>query len=401
MNTLTASATGSGVVGDIIRKADRASTADNLSPETGVFEDGAKPLHVKILEALQTLANEGKMKRNMPGAGCWVTKDLTYIVAKSTMEKVREHLLAAGHKGIPQSPLRLMQILTEHKIALPSENSEIHQAIVNDEQRSWEQKLSFLIVPNEHIWISGLPNTFNGTITPVDAKGNEIELPEIESESYSLGGSAGDPLPKLNTETNIPNQSETSSEGGSPGDPLPKSNNESRSIVFRELEDSGDQAATKKPAIKRTGRSAIKAKPKTANSNTPTSLKNQHKFFEWLINGVRYRRIRSNESGASVHVIDGYIALITPKIFDLYLDDNKSQALSLGKNRDAQLTKLQRDVKDLGIHLRSPGGEDFHQLIVRGPKRESTVTAMLLKRELIPEFDTLSPNPILIFGEGD
>ena len=170
MDTLAGSATGSGIIGELVRKGDHSSTADNLDSNTGLSRKASLPLHAKILEALQTLATEKHLKRNMPGAGLWVTDDCTYVVAKSAMEKVREHLIAAGHSGIPQSPLRLMQILNEHHISIQPHEGDVQQAIISDPDRSWEQKLSFIVFANETLWISGTPNRFSGRIIPVDSK---------------------------------------------------------------------------------------------------------------------------------------------------------------------------------------------------------------------------------------
>ena len=113
-----------------------------------------------------------------------------------------------------------------------------------------------------------------------------------------------------------------------------------------------------------------------------------------MLSGIKYRRIRVNESGAPVHIIEGKVALVSPKVFDLYLDDNKAKAVVYGKNRDRQLLQLQREVKSLNVHIKN-NGEDFHKIAVRGPRKESTVSAFLLERSLFPELETLSENPIL------
>lgn len=391
MATLAASATGAGIIGELIRKSDRASTSENLGPSTGIQEHVDRPLHAKILEALQILANEGKIKRNMPGAGLWVDNELTYIVAKSMMEKVREFLLAAGHKSIPQSPLRLMQILNEHGLSVPPvEGGDIQQAIVKDEQRSWEQKLSFIVIPNETLWVSGTPNIFNGIIIPVDSKGNEIEhnnahvspsaVSATPANDRPRGAGAAPPIP---TPDDIPPW-----EDHAPSAALEE--NDSRPENATPAPPQGDHEPVRVVSRNLSTKPAFKSKP-----GAPTSpLRSQSEFIAWVLNGIKYRRVRVNESGAPVHIVDDYVALITPKIFDLYLDDNKAVANALGKSRDKQLLQVQREVKKLNAHFMSDG-EDFHRLVVRGPRRESMISALLIKRDQFPELDKHSPNPIL------
>ena len=128
------------------------------------------------------------------------------------------------------------------------------------------------------------------------------------------------------------------------------------------------------------------------------SLRSKHTLFGWLLNGIKHKRIKLNHSGAPVHIVSNHVALISPKIFDLYLDDNKAEALSYGKSRDHQLAQLQRSIKDLALHNRT-NGVDFQRIIIRGPRRESAMAAILIPRDQFPELDNYSENPILQWGE--
>lgn len=437
MDTMAASATGAGVIGELVRKSDRSSAADNLSPDTGSHSASDKPLHAKILEALQTLANEGKLKRNLPGAAVWVTEDRTYIVAKSTMEKVRDHLLSQGLRSIPQSPLRLIQILNEHRLTYPpADGGDSQQAIVNDEKRSWKQKLSFIVLPNESIWVSGIPNTFTGTITPVDGEGKEVTLdahmprassptasPDQVVEETNTGGSVMDPsdtdaayeqLSTAEPSTSASNpERDNHHDRGSLTDPLQPDHDQqlqyeqvaSSHVTKQEAKttDKGhaESQMTRENGVRLVSRNVSK-KPafKSKPGDRRSALKVQSEFFGWMLNGIKYRRIRVNESGAPVHIVGDFVALVSPKIFDLYLDDNKASASAYGLKRDRQVTQLQREVKSLNVHFRN-AGEDFHKVIVRGPRRESSVSTLLIERKHFPELDRLSPNPILELAKDD
>jgi len=418
MNTLSVSATGAGVIGEIIRKADRASTAEDLDPSTGVNQTEEKPLHIKILEGLQSLVGEGNLKRNLPGAALWVTEEYTFVVAKSVMEQVRSHLLASGHKGMPQSPTRLMQILNEHKHTVrPSEEFDACQAVVNDTQRSWKQKLSFLIFPNETIWVSGVPNIFSGEVIPVDNKGNSLSINDqilndaetvesnknngVEDENASEISRGYSVTPNTNPVKNADSNAEV---------PLPKVNATSVQMVTTDDNPeskpvegkTNPKVQGKKTALRKRGGTGVDVSfknlaggKKMKESRSPDSLKAKHDLFRWLLNGIKYRRIRLNESGAMVHIVDKKVLLVTPKIFDSFFDDNKPLAMALGSERDSQLNRLQTQIKKLEIHIKKESYEDFHRIAVRGPRKESMFNAMLIERDKLPELDEFSENSML------
>jgi hypothetical protein len=406
MHTLSASATGSGVIGELIRKADRSSTADNLGPATGLEDERIKPLHAKILESLQTLANEGKLKRNMPGAGVWVGPDRSWFVAKSTMEKVREHLISAGHSGIPQSPLRLMQILNEHKLTIEPCQGDVQQAIVKDTQRDWTQKLSFIVIPNETVWISGVPNRFKGEITPVDDEGNTVELIPSSGES-DTGGYPVAPT-KVESDTGgypvAPTKTEHKAGSEKPSD-------HRSPITFKEItepelteRESDVKEPTKPQPVPNV--SKPKVQPSTHRTSTKSKsegadLRNKHPFFLWLLNGIRYRRIKMNQSGAPIHVVDSTVALIAPTIFKQYLDSNKAAALALGKSEEQQLSRLQRELRDLRLHIKTKDNEDFQKIRIRGPRKESFVHAYVISLDNFSGLNEVSPNPMLSFADED
>lgn len=436
MHTLSASSIGTGVIGEIVRKADQASTADNLSPQTGVKSGtNEKPLHVRILEGLQSVVSESKVKKNMPGAMLWVTENVTFIVARNAMEQSRDLMLSQGQKGIPQSPVRLVQILNEHNHTFYNDTEgDVVQAVIEDTKRNWKQKLSFMVIPNQTLWVSGVPNTFSGTITVVDGKGNPIDLEGVTSLMPSKENEASSDLIEQGVSERPPIESvEVLAKGVSQGPPInlemnfvseaieeppaPKGYEDYlEDVVPPFLDDTtvleqqpkqnileeknknkvGEVSSSGKKEVKFKGLSSVK-KPikKQSAKQASISLKNKDDFFKWLFNGIKFKRIRINESGASVHIVDGFVALVSPKIFDMYFEDSKAIAAGLGKDRDARLKKLQGNIKRLSIHEKNASGQDFQKIHVRGPRSEDSFSAMLINRKHIPELDDFSENPML------
>jgi len=412
-NALSASTLGAGVVGEIVKAADRASTGNNLSTSTGSQSDET-PLHIKILSAIQTLSSEGRFKRNMPGSAVWVDESFSWFSANSVMTSVRAHLIENGHKGIPQSPRRLTEIMNEHKVTVePSDTSSVFEAKIHDSKRNWNKTLTFFVISNEKVWLNGTPSTFDGTITPVDKKGNPIAF-EPTDHASTPADISNEQEPQVSTEDPANIVQETTEPSGAPSsapfswsEPEAESDEtgavstSSESLVVEEgVQAKSDQSTAQadpsvapKLASYQSSRKAI-SKPTFRNIDAK-DLTKESDFFKWLINGIRYHRVRINESGAPVHIVGKELALISPAIFQKYLSDNKAAALSLGASMDEQRSALQRTIKSLGKHRRKDDQSDFHKIIISGPNRQSTVSAMLFDRALFPDLETISANPIL------
>ena len=412
-NTLSASTLGAGVVGEIVKAADRASTGGNLSSTTGAQSDEI-PLHMKILNSIQTLSSEGRLKRNMPGSAVWVDESFSWFSAKSVMTTVRAHLVDNGHKGIPQSPRRLIEILNEHKVTQePSDTSSVFEAKIHDEKRSWDKTLTFFVIANEKVWLNGIPSAFDGTITPVDGKGNPIPF-DRQRETPSSVDAGVDNEPPDPEENSKETAKETAEPSGAPSSaPFswsePEVESDDTCVVSTSSQTPVKEEGAQDKSNPRTERTEPSVAPKSPTTQTqkkviskPTfrdietkDLTKESDFFKWLINGIRYHRIRINESGAPVHIVKQELALISPAIFQKYLSDNQAAALALGATKDQQLLALQRTIKSLGKHRRKDDQTDFHKIFISGPNRQNTVSAMLFDRTLFPALETISSNPIL------
>ncbi len=217
-NTVCHSTFGGQVISEIVRKADGASVSQNLGANgDGRHPEGmatkhstSTPLQEKVMISLRKLIHDGDLKRNKPGAAIWTTDTETWVVSRTGIDAVRVQLMNEGHKGIPQNPVRIFEILSEHDLLIPnpsSENASIWYGEVNDFAKDWRQKLTFLKFKNELIWPTSTPEIFDGEILPVDAKGKPLSLVPVSKANETpntdvdnpptLERSKGDSLPEV------------------------------------------------------------------------------------------------------------------------------------------------------------------------------------------------------------
>jgi hypothetical protein len=106
-------------------------------------------------------------------------------------------------------------------------------------------------------------------------------------------------------------------------------------------------------------------------------------FLAWLAQGLRDGRLSCNAQGARVHVVDAGVLLASPGIFRDYA--------ALGAE---PWETVQRRFQRLGLHVRTPRGENIHRYAVAGTGR--TVQGYLLPdaRRLFGA-DPPPPNPRL------
>ena len=394
MATITQSANFSGVIGEIVKKSDHASTGAALGADTGTSA-ATIPNHQKIMTALKLLTTNGTFKRNNPGSALWVGEHVTWYSFKPVLQAVRQHLVEEGHKGIPQSEHRLVQILNEHKhTLLPTSGDDTWQGVVTDTKRKgWTVKLSFFVVPNEAIWAGGTPALFDGEITPSDGKGKPLDpttLPidlkpnSINSESRSNDSPTPEDAPVNVTVTREPDTQAPSPDSTA----SPKA----------------------KPKAKAAPKPSKKPKETTGNINSSeqeitkgkysasgSDLTAESRFYEWVARNLFYGKLRYNEPEAPIHILGDYVVLVTPSIFNAYLkhSDNRSEIVALGKNEAERLKALQKEVRLLNAHKRASDGTDFHTVQIAGPKNNGAFNAILIDRRKLPQLNHIKANPAL------
>lgn len=393
--TLTLNPNASGVIGEIIKEADRHSTASALGPVTGM-QAPEVPKHELIMQQLRYMCNESNTKRNQPGAAYWVGSQVTWFSAKNTFEMVQEQLREAGHKGIPTQYPVTVGILVEHqRCIVPEQGFSWVARIIDPSRNNWDKQLTFVAIPNTELWPNGQAPLFQGSIIPCDSKGTALNPSSLPSVLLQVASNSDDEMHNNSAEVCTPTESASEEiHAESPAKPsVEPPSGEPTEPHAQSIAPQGPISGPKTGQPPAAESSVTSGNATSSTASIANVVKND--FLAWLANSVEKHYIRINEPEAPVHIVDGYVALVSPAIFKRYLEKNKLEAMMLGRNDEKRLQAIQKQVRTLNLHKRAKDGSDFVELIVAGPNRTSTISAMLFERHYFPTLANLSTNPII------
>ena len=424
--TITHSTFGGHAIAEIVRAADMSSVAGNLGADTGVNTNHSSviPLHEKLVLSLRKLLTDGELKRNKPGAAVWITKDETWAVSKAVMEAVRLQLLNEGHKGIPKNIVRLFEVLREHDLLIPnSEGDSVWSAEVNDFAKNWRQQLTFLRFKNEVLWPTSNPKPFDGELIPVDRSGKPLADQSIESKIEEI--ILEKPNSKIKEINVVPSEVKLSIFDGKKEGVLSKRKTElldRQSVQAGELGQGRAIDSTNDSIGINVGKSTQAELIKAQNAGSPkdrfegdgvtsieaTNLWKQRKkvkeetlrknhFIAWMLLGIETKKLRVNEQGAKVHVLENHVAIVSPAIFASYFSGNPSKKSLYGKKAagNQAYTVLQKEIVALGINQKGINGQNIVDMTVDGEKRKSTLKVFLLDRDCFPSLKKFKPNNVM------
>ena len=400
-STISHSTFGGHVIAEIVRTADGASVSKNVGANTGKKADhsSAVPLYEKLIVSLRKLVNDGDLKRNKPGAAVWITDKDTWVVSKATMEAVRIQLINEGHSGIPKSVVTLFGILNDHDCLIPNPDGDsVWYAEINDHAKNWQQKLTFLRFKNEIIWPTSQPDLFDGTVIPIDREGNPLDSEANVVEETDQDGDQ----PAVGDAT------------GEKKTPVAKKPPESEEYESVKLENQEDEAP-KKSRVGRTPEKSGVAQNSANKSSTAgvssekaveqwktkrevqEDLLRENDFISWLLRGISRRQIRVNEPKAPVHILNKHVALVTPAVFNLFLDKNSLKKRLYEKRAGDKrvYTVLQRELEALDIHQRGTNGQNIVTVSVEGQRSQSELKVYLLNKDCFPSLGKISANPVI------
>ena len=413
--------TEAGVLGEIVSKADRTSTAMNIgaNPEKAL-QAPPTTLQSHLIRGLRQLLkdDEHKLKMNMPGAACWLTADGLWLVSKVVADKLRAFLLSQSVDKVPSKNSSLFDELQSHRLIEPNaDGNAIWKAKVTD--GTWEQEFTFLrIKPSLIYGNEEYPPTFTGTITWDDK-------PAASAEPPATNESAKEPQapPALAAKPQAP-QTSTPSAAESPAtddgiddilsllgldtdEDSPASTPEAEPVVSSEQEKTEPvikpstepvKAVTqpaKPTAPKKTSKPAAivqaSPKPKQAPTKIPGSQLTPEKlgqsFIDWIKAAVSSRSIYINDSRAQIHTVDGKAFLVTPGIFQRFSNQHPElQQLNPDKTVKNWIW-VQRSFERLQLHIKREDDLNIWQCTVRGPRvKGNTLNGYLIPTDVIFTF---------------
>ena len=323
-----------GVLSEIVGKADSASVARNLGANTGkaaAMAGAPKPLQQKILTALKYLLSDGKLAVNRRGAAGWLTESGLWLVSKTTADAIRAQLIAEGHDGIPSQNPRLFEIMQDHNLLIPySGERAIWNCKVNDGQ-GWEHELTLLRIDPATIWSpDAIPEKWSGNITPIgnsntgDAANVEVKQESNNSLIDSITNSLLGELQPTTKDKNL------------------------------EVDE---------PQIK-TSNLAITESEKPAPATSEESEAIAKTFVEWLKSGLNNGKIKINEADAPCHIVSDGLFLVTPGIFKNFVEAHPQYLVipSAPPRDQVELLEVVRSLKTSASGQNSVGQESWQPI---------------------------------------
>jgi len=316
-----------GPLGEIARQGDQTSVARNIGAgKTVQSAHGAtgKPLHRRLLLALRELLKTGDLPINQPGAAGWLIGEDLWLMSKRVVDAIRE---IAGD-GVPESNIRVFEILQQHGLVTPNGDKSIWKAHIKKTGWDPEQKFALLKMPASVVWPERerRPEPFDGEVIPANPQTLE-DTDEKENQSPMGGDSRGN-------------------------DTMP---NKAKSVQL-------SMGKSRRPSIPRPQKEAAYQRADCKEAG--------HAFYRWLKEGLSTKNIDINKTGAPVHIVEEGVLLVSPVIFQIY-------AGQVGKS--SQWQEIQSAFQNLRINAKNrKNDENVFEYLVKGKRNTSVIKGWIL-----------------------
>lgn len=333
-NLLTGHDEDTGLLGSIIHEADKFSVASNLagdqinSQET-ISTTNRKPLHMRIVTSLRYQIDKGNLPMNRDGAAGWVVGGQLWVVVKRALDQVRDHMQQEGQSGIPARNDRIMDELQQYGILLPNGDKAVWKCRVFDPGWPKAHELTLLCFPVSKIWASAdaVPDTFTGTVVPIDQAPAPSTIPDPEAQSAPV---------------DIDNQTQDTE--------LPAIDFSARASS---LQPSSDTPEAPQPT------------DKASNPDSNPDGNAGEQFLTWLRDGLHERKFKVNDAYSKIHRTAEGIFLVSPSVFKEFDQTNWSY--------------VQKRFTKLRLHERNSNGTNIHEYLVTGKKKKSLIKGFLIR----------------------
>ncbi|WP_043367461.1 MobH family relaxase, partial [Cupriavidus sp. WS] len=393
-----------GMLGELVVQADRASVAQELGGDPA--RAMAAPKHAlqrKLLDGLRYLLKE-ELKLNQPEASDgWLTEDALWLVSKTVSDKLRAHLLSQGIDGIPANNTAVFNVLQDHGIlqATP-EGKAIWRATITGDN-GWSNTFTFLRLAPALIWEpTERPAAFSGIVrVEIDGAVSASEKPRdepITNKSVTVPAAAmASPASKA-TEQMIPVDVPAAADSvetlfGILDDVISAPSSAVTRNDHADVSMSESLHEIDRPPIDPVP--TIIARPNVSVA-TPAAVPGSGiHFMDWLKRGVQAHKLIINDAKAQVHTVAGTAYLVSPGIFQRYVQEHP-QVISLAKQRrEADWQWVQKQFEQLRLHRKHPDGLNIWTCDVIGQRKTRKLHGYLML-DASTVFDTVPPdNPYL------
>ncbi|WP_223529112.1 helicase/relaxase domain-containing protein, partial [Pseudomonas sp. A-RE-23] len=286
-----------------------------------------------------------ELKLNQPGAAGWLTQDALWLVSKTVTDKLRAYLLSQSIEGIPSSNLAVFDELQSHGLVESTpEGKAIWTALVA--QGNWQQSFTFLRIQPALIWGNeDRPEAFSGTVS-------------IATHDHSTGTPVPTPAP------------ETVSAGSAQSQPLPGP------MVLEDV----DYLGTLLDMFELEELETSDALSESAVETSMLQLGNPGQaFLNWVKEGILSHKLIINDSKAKVHTVDGSVFLVTPGLFQRYVQEFPGIAKNSGQEIE-EWRWVQKQFEKLKVHRKRDNGLNIWVCQVEGPRKKGKLQGYLLEK---------------------
>jgi hypothetical protein len=276
-------------------------------------------------------------------------------------DKLRAYLLSQSIEGIPTSNIAVFDELQSHGLVESTPDGKaIWTALVA--QGNWQQSFTFLRLQPALIWGSeDRPEAFSGTVSvAVDDHPTNVPASTAASEAIRT----------------------RSPQSPSPPDPLA-------------IEDADDYLGTLLDMFElvEPGTSEAPSEPSLEISN-PSAENPGQVFLNWVKEGILNHKLIINDSKAKVHTVSGSVFLVTPGLFQRYVQE--FPGVSQGADQEIEEWRwVQKQFEKLKIHKKRDDGLNIWICQVEGPRKKANLKGYLLETPALLLNIVPADNPFL------
>ncbi|NWB12313.1 TraI domain-containing protein [Pseudomonas sp. D5002] len=352
-----------GVLGELVIQADRVSTAQNIGGNPSkALQAPIHSLQHHLISGLRHLVQHD-LKLNQPGAAGWLTQDALWLVSKTVTDKLRAYLLSQSFEGIPSSNIAVFDELQSHGLVESTpEGKAIWTALVA--QGNWQQSFTFLRLQPALIWGNeDRPEAFSGTVN-------------VAVDDHPTDAPVSPPAPKAVDTKSTQNPSQP--------DPMALEDAD----YLGTLLDMFDLAEPQ--AREGTSESTLESSPPSDNPGEA--------FLNWVREGILSHNLIINDSKAKIHTVSGTVFLVSPGLFQRYVQEFPGIAKKVNKEIE-EWRWVQKQFEKLKVHRKRDNGLNIWACQVQGHRKRTTLKGYLIEDpkhlfELIPP-----DNPFLKIAE--
>ncbi len=369
----------SGVVGEIVSQADRASVAKSLGGKVSNIDKAPREsLQSKLKGAIRHIVTE-KIRLNEKGAQGFVTAEALWLVTPLVPREIKSYLLSHGIEGVPSNESRLYDEMQSHGLIIENpEGRSVWKCRV--EIGEWRAELSMLKVHKSLVWSGDEePEIFSGSVESLDVgeSGEGSQPASQQREDQESGDKPATP--------------ETSSKRTESSRTEKIQDDLEASIL--DIATGGDKKEA--PGMERQpSRNPDTGAEKLAEQVSPGSSSSGEEFLAWLRDGLKTHKVLMNDSKALVHAVDGMLMVVSPKVFKRYCQEVSGE--------EKGWKEVQDSFQKLKLHKKNKDGGSFHKVRVVGPsKKSSTLSGYLVgKDDLMEEGKEVFDNPFIDLIDG-